>query len=194
MIFMVLYDYFSSSHLRERDKMLLIAVLCGGFRNGFFLRKTKKENVPYRVCVENFGDGHLFWGCLFSHLLHVRGILEYAFLMFLDGGKWSRCLLWHGWLSVFVALVWCVSCRLGWFWIPPECWDADDIASMAEYPNNWTGGITDDFFSTGGFEVAGTGFHLPASKLFFGCFIWRTAEGYGDAHLERCRGFYACSW
>ena len=42
----------SSSHLREGDKILLIAVLCLGVRNGFFLGKAKKENVPYRVCVE----------------------------------------------------------------------------------------------------------------------------------------------
>ena len=24
--------------------------------------------------------------------------------------------------------------------------------------------------------------------------VWRTAEGYGDARLERCQCFYACPW
>ena len=36
----------SSSHLRERDKMLLRAILCGRVWNGFLLGKAKKEDVP----------------------------------------------------------------------------------------------------------------------------------------------------
>ena len=38
----------TSSHLRERDKMLLRAILCGGVWNGFLLGKAKKEDVPCR--------------------------------------------------------------------------------------------------------------------------------------------------
>ena len=53
-------------------------------------------------------------------------------------------------------------------WTPPECWDADDFAlEMSEYPNLWTDGSREDFFSVGGFEVAGAGVHLPASELAF---------------------------
>ena len=38
----------NSPHLRERDKMLLRAILCGGVWNGFLLGKAKKEDVPCR--------------------------------------------------------------------------------------------------------------------------------------------------
>ena len=43
----------SSSHLRERDKMLLRSILCGRAWNGFLLGKAKEEEVPCRFC----------WGC-----------------------------------------------------------------------------------------------------------------------------------
>ena len=55
----------TSSHLRERDKMLLRAILCGGVWNGFLLGKAKKEDVPCRFCGKKDGDGHLFWECTF---------------------------------------------------------------------------------------------------------------------------------
>ena len=48
----------TSSHLRERDKMLLRAILCGGVWNGFLLGKAKKEDVPCRFCGKRDGDGH----------------------------------------------------------------------------------------------------------------------------------------
>ena len=51
----------TSSHLRERDKMLLRAILCGRVWNGFLLGKAKKEDVPCRFCGKSDGDGHLFW-------------------------------------------------------------------------------------------------------------------------------------
>ena len=38
----------TSSHLRERDKMLLRAILCGCVWNGFPLGKVKKVDVPCR--------------------------------------------------------------------------------------------------------------------------------------------------
>ena len=56
----------TSSHLRERDKMLLRGIFCGAVWNGFFLGKAKKEDVPCRVCGQRDGDGHLFWECAFS--------------------------------------------------------------------------------------------------------------------------------
>ena len=40
----------TSSHLRERDKMLLTAIFGGGVWNGFLLGKAKKEDVPCRFC------------------------------------------------------------------------------------------------------------------------------------------------
>ena len=50
-----------SSHLRERDKMLLRRILCGGVFNGFLLGKSKEEDVPCRFCGSVDGDGHLIW-------------------------------------------------------------------------------------------------------------------------------------
>ena len=58
----------TSSHLRERDKMLLRAILCGSVWNGFLLgkaKKAKKEDVPCRFCGKRDGDCHLFLECTF---------------------------------------------------------------------------------------------------------------------------------
>ena len=46
----------TSSHLRERDKMLLRAILCVGVWNGILLGKAKKEDVPCRFCGKRGGD------------------------------------------------------------------------------------------------------------------------------------------
>ena len=45
----------TSSHLRDRDKMLLRAILCWGVWNGFLLGKAKKVDVPCRFCVKKKG-------------------------------------------------------------------------------------------------------------------------------------------
>ena len=75
-------------------------------------------------------------------------------------------------------------------WTPPDYCDAANIAlEIPEHPNIWTDGNREDSSSIGGFEVAGSGVHLPASKLAFDGPVWRTAEEYGDARLERCSAF-----
>ena len=74
----------NSTHLRDRDKMLLRAIMCGGVWNGFLLGKAKKEDVPCRFCGKRDGDGHLFWECSFLPLQHVRDLPEFSFLMSLD--------------------------------------------------------------------------------------------------------------
>ena len=53
----------TSSHLRERDKMLLRAMLCVGVWNGVLLGKAKKEDVPCRFCGRRDGDGQLPPAC-----------------------------------------------------------------------------------------------------------------------------------
>ena len=72
----------TSTHLRDRDKMLLRAILCGGVWNGFILGEAKKEDVPCRFCGKRDGDGHLFWDCSFPlpPLQHVRELPEFAYL------------------------------------------------------------------------------------------------------------------
>ena len=178
----------TSSHLRERDKMLSRAILCGSVWNGFLLGKAKKEHVPCRFCGKKDGD-------VFSP----------------DRSNWPGCFLWHGWLPGINGFSakdpWATSFGdlasfhlercLGAYpvdvadsWTPPEYWDAADIAlEMPEHPGVWTDGSREDFSSIGGFEVAGAGVYLPASELAFDGLIWRTAEEYGDARLERCRAF-----
>ena len=91
----------SSTHLRDRDKMLLGAILCGRVWNGFLLGKAKKENVPCLFCGKKDGDGHLFWECSFHPLQHVRDLPEFSFLMSLDRSislawlvAWSQ---WYAW-------------------------------------------------------------------------------------------------
>ena len=201
----------NSSHLRDRDKMLLRAIMCGGVWNGFLLGKAKKEDVPCRFCGKRDGDGHLFWECSLLPLEHVRDLSEFSFLMSLDRSKWPRCLLWHGWLPGLNGTLgdkpWALSFSelasfhlegclgaypvdFGAAWTPPDCWDADDIAlEISDLPNIWTGGSREDFSSIGGFEVAGAGVYLPASELAFDNLVWSTVEEYGNAQLERCRAF-----
>ena len=71
----------TSSHLRDRDNMLLRAILCWGVWNGFLLGKAKKEDVPCRFCGKNRdGDGHLFWECSFSPFSMCANFLSLLFL------------------------------------------------------------------------------------------------------------------
>ena len=202
----------TSSHLRERDKMLLRAILCGSVWNGFLLGKAKKEDVPCRFCGKKGWRWALFFGAYFSLLLqHVRELPELTSLMSLDRSNWLRCLLWHGWFpglggiseddpwassfgdlafSNFERCLGAYPVDCSGFWSPPEYWDADVIAlEMSDHPNFWTDGSREDFSSVGGFEVAGAGVYLPASELAFENLVWGTIEEYGDARLERCRAF-----
>ena len=87
-----------SSHLRERDKMLLRAILSGGVCNGFLLSNVKKEDIHCRFCNAPDNDGHLFWDCTFHPFVELRDKPEFLFLMDRDRTHWPRCLLWHGWL------------------------------------------------------------------------------------------------
>ena len=94
-----------SSHLRERDKMLLRAILSGGVWNGFLLGKVKKEDVPCRFCGAPDNDGHLFWDCTFPPFVELRNQPEFLPLMSKDRTHWPRCLLWHGWLPVSLLVL-----------------------------------------------------------------------------------------
>ena len=60
-----------SSHVRERDKMILRSV-AGGVWNGFLLSKVRGEVVPCRFCGGAGGDGHLFWECPYPPLVEIR--------------------------------------------------------------------------------------------------------------------------
>ena len=89
-----------SSHVRERDKMLLRSIMAGGVWNGFLLCKVRGEVVPCRFCGVADGDGHLFWECPYPPLVEIRENPEFHDLMRMDKSHWPRCLLWHGWLPL----------------------------------------------------------------------------------------------
>ena len=79
-----------SSHLTERDKMLLRSMLSERVWDGFLLGKSKKEDVPCQFCGVADGDGHLFWECSFlPPFCHIREHPEFSALMRLDR---STCL------------------------------------------------------------------------------------------------------
>ena len=88
----------NSSHLRERNNILLRSILCGGVRNGLLPGKARGAEVPCRFCGGRDGDGHLFWQCTFPPILQVCELPEFMPLMARDRSNWPRCLLWHGWL------------------------------------------------------------------------------------------------
>ena len=53
-----------SSHVRDRDKALLRAILSGGVWNGFSLgHYAKRKRFLVAFVVGPDGDGHLFWDC-----------------------------------------------------------------------------------------------------------------------------------
>ena len=161
----------TSSHLRERDKMLLRAILCGSVWNGFLLGTAKKEDVPCRFFGKRDGDGHLFWECTFHPLLHVRELPEFATLMALDRSDWPRCLKWRGWLPRLsctgerdpwatsfgdlaccniLSIVWVLILGYFYFLNPSDSWDADDIAlEMSDTLNISTDGSRQNFSSIG---------------------------------------------
>ena len=82
-----------SSHVRDRDKALLRAILSGGVWKGFLLGNMRRENVPCRFCGGPDGDGHLFWDCSYTPLVAVRDSPEFHEIISIDKTGWPRCLL-----------------------------------------------------------------------------------------------------
>ena len=63
------------------------------------------------------------------------------------------------------------------FRIPPDFWDADDLAlEMTDTPNIWNDGIREDN-PFGGFEVPGAGVYLPAPKEAMRGSVWGCGGG-----------------
>ena len=168
-----------SSHLRERDKMLLRAILSGGVWNGFLLSKAKKEDILCRFCGAPDNDGHLFWDCTFHPFVEHRNNPEFLPLMNRDRTSWPRCLLWHGWLPGLTSRTsgspWAIASNdlashslekaLGPYplsthsaWHP--FWDQDDV-DVPVAPNIWTDGSREHIPHLD-VEVAGAGAFVGA--------------------------------
>ena len=93
-----------SSHLRERDKMLLRAILSGGVWNGFLLGKVKKK----KTFLVGFVVRLIMM--TFLHFVELRNSPEFLPPFSKDRTNWPRCLLWHGWLP------WLTSRTVGTPW------------------------------------------------------------------------------
>ena len=177
---------FNSSHVRERDKALLRAIMVGGVWNGFLLGHIRGQPVPCRFCGTPDHDGHLFWECTCPPLVEIRENPEFHDLIRMNEGHWPRCLLWHGWLpklsGVGGASPWAASAAdsagylvesaLGSYssglligWGPPVGFDAVEAASLLpDSPKHWTdGSLVLDRVT--GVSYSGAGFfaHQPVS-------------------------------
>ena len=152
----------SSSHVRERDRALLRAVMVGGVWNGFLLGHVRGQPVPCRFCGAPDHDGHLFWECTLPPLVEIRENPEFHDLMRMDKAHWPSCLLWHGWLPMLSGVngssPWAVDATesasylvevaLGRYsshlitdWELPVDFDHDDAASsLTDHPDVWTDG------------------------------------------------------
>ena len=187
-----------SSHLRERDKMLLRAILSGGVWNGFLLSKVKKEDVPCRFCGAPDNDGHLFGDCTFLPFVELRNNPEFLPLMSRYRTNWPRCLLWHGWLPGLASRTsgspWSIASSdlanhslekaLGPYplsthsvWHP--FWDQDDVQDMVDdvpvAPNFWTDGSREPIPHLD-VEIAGAG------AIIFDSNHWGHAQDLDDPH------------
>ena len=191
-----------SSHLRERDKMLLRAILSGGVWNGFLLGKVKKEGVPCRFCGAPDNDGHLFWDCTFPPFVELRNQPEFLPLVSKDRSHWPRCLLWHGWLPGLSSRTigsWAVassdlasSCLENAFGSYPLAasawrpfWDQDDVQDMIDdvpdNPNIWTDGSREPFPHLD-VEIAGAGAFIHSPAIVFDSHHWGHAQDLDDPH------------
>ena len=82
----------NSTHLRDRYKMVLRAILYGRVWNGFLLGKARKEDVPCRFCGKKDGDGHLFWECFSPPFNMCANCLKFAYLMSLLSQQLAKVL------------------------------------------------------------------------------------------------------
>ena len=144
-----------SSHVRERDRALLRAIMVGGAWNGFLLGHVRGQPVPCRFCGAPDHDGHLFWECTFPALVEIRENPEFHDLMREDKAHWPRCLLWHGWLPMlsgvngatpwaadaFESASYLVETALGQYSCRLFFFDADEVsARMPDSPKIWSDG------------------------------------------------------
>ena len=190
-----------SSHLRERDRMLLRAILSGGVWNGFLLSEVKKEDINCRFCNAPDNDGHLFWDCAFHPFVELRSSPEFLpLIMNRDPTHWPRCLLLHGWLPGLTSRTsgspWAIasSVTLKRLWVPTlflphsawhPFWDQDDAQDMVDdvpvAPNIWTDGSREPIPHID-VEVAGAGACVHSPTIIFDSNHWGYAQDLDDPH------------
>ena len=204
-------QFLNSSHVRERDKALLRAIMVGGVWNGFLLGRVCGQHVPCRFCGAPDHDGHLFWECTFPPLVEIRENPEFHDLMRMDKAHWPRCLLWHGWLPTLSGVngaspwaidatesaAYLVEVALGRYsssWITERDlsgdFDHDDAAaSLTDHPDVWTdGSLVLDHLT--GVSSSGSGFFAHQDEHFWrGCRWGHVDSVHPDLDRAYCRGF-----
>ena len=93
----------NSSHVRERDKVLLRSILVGGVWTCFLLGRVRGQVVPCIFFGAPGGDGHLFGECTFPPLLEIRENPEFHDLTKMDKEHWP--LAWLALLCYLVLMV-----------------------------------------------------------------------------------------
>ena len=201
----------SSSHVRERDKALLRAIMVGGVWNGFLLSRVRGQPVPCRFCGSPDNDGHLFWECTFPPLVEIRENPEFHDLMRVDKAHWPRCLLWHGWLPTLSGVngdspwavgaaesaAYMVEVALGRYssclvaeWVLSGSFDHEvAAASLTEHPDVWTDGslVLDQVT---GISSSGSGFFAHQDESSWRGCRWGHVDGVrSDSVQVHCRGF-----
>ena len=201
----------NSSHVRERDKALLRAIMVGGGWNGFLFGRVRGRDVPCRFCGAPDNDGHLFWDCTFLPLVEIRENPEFHDLMKLDKSHWPRCLLWHGWLPMLSgvngASTWAVDASESASYLVESAlgryssslisdlrlsdeFDHDVAASsLPEHPDAWTdGSLVLDRLT--GVSSSGAGFFShQAGRFWRGCLWGQVDDVRSNLDHGCCRGF-----
>ena len=187
----------NSSHVRERDKALLRAVL----------GRLRGQPLPCRFCG---GDG-LFRECTFPRQVENQENPEFHNLMRMDKGQWPHCLLWHGWLPMLSgvngASPWAadatesaahlVEVALGRYssgliseWIPSDDFDHDmGASSLSDHPDVWTdGSLALDHLT--GVSSSGSGFFSHQAEHFWRHRRWGHVDDVRIVpDLAFCKGF-----
>ena len=120
-----------SSHLRERDKMLLRAILSRGVWNG------KKRTVPVGFAMHLTMMAISFGDALFPLDMELRNDLEFLPLMNRNRTNWPRCFLWHGWLSGLTSR----SSGSPWASLRPVAWLASHNLDISVFWDPTLGGF-----------------------------------------------------
>ena len=201
----------NSSHVRERDKALLRAIIVGGVWNGFLLGRIRHQVLPCTFCGAPDGDGHLFGECTFPPLVEIRESPEFHDLMREDKAHWPTCLLWHGWLpmlsgtnrsSPWAANASEAACHMveaasGRYssdllgkWGPSDGYDEVEVAStLPDHPNIWTdGSLVLDRVT--GISASGAGFFAHFSEECWNGSRWSHVDRvHPEEQVHSCRGF-----
>ena len=203
-----------SSHIRERDKALLRAILVGRVWNGFLLVRMRSEDFPCRFCGGVDGDGRLFWDCSFLPSVDLRESPEFSSLINLSKDIWPRFMLWHDSLPGLTrqsAHPWArniqevaryrLDCALGSYdpepcrgWVLDEHFDAAEVVDcMPDYPNMWSDGscVTDDLADI---FVAGSGVFSAESGMAWNIRAWGHLDDValdGRDREEGCRVLFS---